>query len=515
MAVRLLHRCIVDARGASQCKLGSARAEDHAFEYSPFPPQREFLEYMDGHRPGRPAEAMCVWPRRHGKDLTGLEHLLVKAHDTVGAYWHALPTYEQARKSCWTAFRNDLHKRLMDSVFPREIVLRPREWAPEASMLVELRNGSIVQFVGADSIDSIVGAGISGLNASEYSLWRPNAYDLIRPMLRESGGWTAFFMTPRGHNHAWRQYQLMRADPRKFVSHRDIFTFGKYTPEAARALIEDELRSGMLPELVRQEYMTDFAAAMVGSYWGDVLEALEKHGSLGDFPHAAGPAFVSFDLGVSDSTAVWAYVPTAGGADFVAHYENHSKPAMHYLTVLRQWARPPPEGLGLSYRGATMWLPHDARARTFVTGESVAERMVALEKELGLGFAQVDIAPELGRLEGIESARALLIGETRIHRRCDEVGGPFGRSGTEALRQYHRNYDEKRKVFMNEPEHDWSSHTADAFRYAAVSMRISRQRMQAAVPKPRPTMPSRQVYIGMLPPLDEAPRRRRERWGSR
>src|SRR5574341_530909 len=287
----------------------------HEGEYVPFDFQAEFLEYMDGHRPERRAEAMCVWPRRHGKDLTGLQHLLTKAHDKVGMYWHALPTYEQARKSCWTAYRNDLGKRLMDSVFPREIVRRPAEWAPEASMVVELRNGSMVQFVGADSIDSVVGAGILGLNASEYSLWHPTAYDLIRPMLRESGGWAAFFMTPRGHNHARRQSELMRRDPRKFVSHKDVFSAGKYTPEAARALIEDELRSGMLPELVRQEYMTDFAAAMVGSYWGDAMELLEKRGSLGKFEHSAGPAFVSWDLGMSDAFAMWAYVPTAAGAD--------------------------------------------------------------------------------------------------------------------------------------------------------------------------------------------------------
>ncbi len=488
------------------------RVRGHDFAFQPYEPQQEFLEYMGTHSPEHQVEAMCVWPRRHGKDLTGLNSLLEKAHEQVGAYWHGLPTYEQARKSCWNAFRNDVSQRLMDNVFPRELVRRPNEWAPNGEMFVELRNGSLVQFVGADSIDSIVGAGIRGLNASEFSLWKPGAYDLIRPMLRESKGWAAFFMTPRGHNHAWRKYQLMRADRRKFVSHKDIFTFGKYTREAAESLIRDELASGMLPELVRQEYMTDFSAAMVGSYWGDAIELLEKRGALAEFEHGRERVFVSWDLGISDMFSMWAYVITRTGVDYVAHYENHSKPLLHYLHQLALWAQPPPAGLGFSYRGGTLWLPHDARARTLVTGESVAEKTVQLVRDLNLGFSQVDITPDIGRIEGIEAARGLLLADgTRIHPRCNDTS-EFGRNGIEALRQYHRNYDEGRRVFMNEPEHDWSSHSADAFRYSAVSMRISRRRAEEATPRARPTSPSRQIFVGVAPPLpdreERKPRRR-------
>jgi hypothetical protein len=43
--------------------------------------------------------------------------------------------------------------------------------------------------------------------------------------------------------------------------------------------------------------------------------------------------------------------------------------------------------------------------------------------------------------------------------------------GLEALRQYRTEFDEKLKVFKNTPKHDWTSHTADAFRYAAMAWR--------------------------------------------
>ena len=45
------------------------------------------------------------------------------------------------------------------------------------------------------------------------------------------------------------------------------------------------------------------------------------------------------------------------------------------------------------------------------------------------------------------------------------------REGLEALRQYRADYDEKKRVFRDEPRHDWTSHTADAFRYMAMAWR--------------------------------------------
>jgi len=47
--------------------------------------------------------------------------------------------------------------------------------------------------------------------------------------------------------------------------------------------------------------------------------------------------------------------------------------------------------------------------------------------------------------------------------RCDH--------GIEALRSYHREYDDKNLVWKGRPSHDWSSHSADSFRYLAVGYR--------------------------------------------
>lgn len=445
--------------------------------YTPFPFQAEFLDAWQRHSYERPARAMAVWPRRHGKDLTALHGLLEMAHDRVGMYWHGLPVYEQARKAVWTAFRTDTGQRLMDNVFPKEVVRRPTEWAPNGEMTVELRNGSIINFVGSDSVDHLVGAGLAGLTCSEFGLWRPTAYDLLRPILREAHAWATFIFTPRGHNHAWKLYQKAKTNPRWFLSHKTIYDAGRYTKAEADAILAEEREEGMLEELIQQEYLTDFTAANVGSYWGNLLAELERRGALADFEHERDGIWAAFDLGISDSTAIWAFRVTDDGADFVAHYEASSQPLSHYFDKLEEWEKK----LGFRYAGVI--LPHDAKARTVQTGLSVYDQFLAR-----YGAGRLHLIPPLDVLDGIQAVRRLLQQNVRFHPRCNE------RDGIEAIRQYHRTYDEARKVFLLHPEHDWSSHSADALRYAALSMDVIRGRQARArekkliVPAPKMTM---------------------------
>jgi hypothetical protein len=45
------------------------------------------------------------------------------------------------------------------------------------------------------------------------------------------------------------------------------------------------------------------------------------------------------------------------------------------------------------------------------------------------------------------------------------------KDGIEALRQYRADFDEKTRAFKDTPKHDWTSHTADAFRYLCMAWR--------------------------------------------
>jgi phage terminase large subunit len=423
--------------------------------FTPRPYQRRFMAHLDGG--GK--RAACVWHRRAGKDLVSLHQMCKMAHERKGVYWHLLPTYRQAKKALWQGFTKDGRK-IIDTVFPSAIVKRKNE----SEMLVELRCGSLIQLVGSDTVDNLVGAGPVGVTFSEYSISRPKAWDFIRPMLAENGGWASFIYTPRGNNHGKKLYDVARKHPDEWYCELlTILQSGAFANP--QGILDEERASGMPEPLVRQEYLCDFTAALVGAVWGDLLEGVEARGGLEDFQHERDAVFTSWDLGISDATSIWFWRLREGGVEFVDTYRAHGKPISHFLDVLEEKATTQ------RYRYVKHWLPHDARARTLATGTSVLEQMVA---RLG---SNVAIGPALSLMDGIQAGRWLLQQEgTRFHPRCGE--------GIEALRQYHYEYDEDRKTFGSKPEHDWSSHDADAFRYAAVVVRATEMLQRKEAPKP-------------------------------
>jgi phage terminase large subunit len=412
------------------------------------PYQRRPMAYFDGG--GR--RAITVWHRRGGKDLTGMHQLCKMAHQRVASYWHIFPTAEQGRKAIWTEFTKD-GERIMEQVFPRAIRKTPREWAPQAEMVVELKCGSIYRVLGSDRIE-VVGAGPAGVLFSEYSVAKPRTWDLIRPMLREKDGWAWFNFTPRGKNHAWKLLEMARGNPEWFVDVKTLYETRAYDPDRT---IEEERASGMPEDLIAQEYLCDFSAANVGSFWGTQITQLERRGGVCAFePPGRDDVFTNWDLGKADDTAIWWWRPRPGGVDVLDHYASHGEEVAHYFDVLESRA----ERHGWRYR--RHWLPHDARAKTLATRTSVLDQF--MERYPG----RVAVVPDMLLLDGIASARRLLGSEgLRIHKRCSEAASPKDCDGLEALRAYHREWDDEKKCFREKPVHDWSSHTADSFRYLA------------------------------------------------
>jgi phage terminase large subunit len=413
----------------------------HEFEARHY--QARYMGFLDngGKR------AMCVWHRRAGKDLVALHQTCKMAHERKGVYWHSLPTYRQAKKALWDGFTKD-GKKIIDAVFPPAIVARKNE----SEMLVELKCGSVIQLVGSDTIDRLVGAGPVHVTFSEFALCRPSSWDLVRPMLRENGGSASFITTPRGKNHAHKLWEMAKANPQWFSESLSIFESGAF--ENPQSVIDEERAEGMDESLIRQEYLCDWTAANVGSVWGDLLEALEKHGSVTDFGHETDGIFTSWDLGFTDSTAIWFWRVSGDGVDVVDWYEAHGQPLSHYFDVLEEKA----ERCG--YRYVKHWLPHDARAKTLATGSSILDQFMHR-----FGGSGVAIGPALSLLDGVQAVRWLLQKQTRIHTRCGE--------GLEALRAYRYEYDEDKKTFTRKPLHDWSSHSADGFRYLACVAKAS------------------------------------------
>ena len=142
---------------------------------------------------------ILVHPRRTGKDILSWNLLICKAMQKPALYYYIAPYYNQVRQIIWEGFAED--RRFLDYI-PRELISNKTK----LDMRIDLANGSQIKLQGSDAIDRIVGTNPYGIVFTEYSLHKPEAWDLMRPVLAENGGWALFNGTPRGLNHLYELY---------------------------------------------------------------------------------------------------------------------------------------------------------------------------------------------------------------------------------------------------------------------------------------------------------------------
>ena len=401
------------------------------------PYQKPVVRYFD--QGGK--RASLIWHRRSGKDRTMLNVICRQAMKRVGLYWHALPTHKQARKVVWDNLTKD-GVRLMDATFPAGM----RHSTNETEMKITLKNGSVVQLVGADNFDSLIGANPVGIVFSEYAVTHPRAWDLMRPIIVENDGWAAFVTTPRGYNGAFKVHEAMKANPDCYTSLLTIKDTGVMSDEQ----VQEEIRQGMPEELARQEFYCDFSAANVGAILGRYVEEADKSGRLTLDPvwdMDGAPIVVTSDIGFRDTAAWWFWQVQPGGFALVDYDEDNGMDAEEWIERLRQ--KP--------WKLDKIYLPHDARAKTFQSRHSVVEQF------LSSGIAPVKIAPAMKTQDKINAARSVLP-------RC-RFDAAACAQGIIALREWSFKYDEERKTFSKEPDHNFASHGADAFCYGAAMLR--------------------------------------------
>lgn len=392
------------------------------------PPQKRLMGYFDngGLRAG------ACWPRRYGKDLTMVHQTVKMMFERPGMYFHMLPNHKQARKVIWDGFDNQGQK-ILDVAMPRAL----REDTNKTEMKITLRNGAIWQLVGSDYYDSIIGSNPYGLVMSEAALSDPRAWPLFRPILAGNGGWAAFISTPRGYNWFHGIMELAKGSDHWFHSHLTV----NDTRHIADSVLADE-RAEMPDELYRQEYDCDFSAANVGAIFGKYIEQAEKQGRIGPVDVRGGEVWVTSDIGYRDKAAFVWWRRMRGGCE-IFHYDDGSgMDAEEWITRLR--AQPAAEKL---------ILPHDARAKTFQSKRSVVETFLLDPPWDG---CEIRVNPQRAKKDSINAGRVML---RNIRISSADVCKPF----LMAMRAYSFKYDEETKTFSSEPEHNWSSHGADAY----------------------------------------------------
>jgi len=353
-----------------------------------------------------------------------------------------LPTATQARKAVWDAISANGQK-VLDQVFPRSL----REATNASEMKISLKCGSVWQLVGSDNYNNLVGANPVGVVFSEYALADPAAWDYVRPILAENGGWAIFIFTPRGRNHGYHLLEMARQNPEWYaeVLSVDDTRRADGSPVISAAAIDEDRRAGMAEEMLRQEYWCSFDAALVGAYYGKAMEIARKEGRIASVPwEPQVPVETWWDLGVGDSTSIWFAQRIGTEIRLIDYLEASGEGLPYYVEALK--AKPYHYGRHLA--------PHDIEVRELGTGKS--RRETALR--LGIRF---EVAPSQSLEDGIEATRAMIPMCWFDQQNCAR--------GIEALCQYRKEWNTKTRDFKPTPLHDWSSHAADAFRYGAVA----------------------------------------------
>jgi hypothetical protein len=405
--------------------------------------QRPAWDYLEAG--GKHAE--LIYHRRAGKDEIALHRGAVAAFERVANYWHMLPEYSQARKAIWESTNPHTGKRRIDEAFPHEIRSRTRE----QEMAITFVNGSSWQVVGSDNYNSLVGSAPAGIVYSEWALANPSARAYLRPIIAENNGWQIFITTPRGRNHAYTTFKAAEKTLGAFAQKLSVIDTKVLTPER----LEEEKRSYIAEfgddygqAMFEQEYLCSFDAAIMGAYYGSQIRSAEQEGRICRVEYdPSKPVHTAWDLGYSDDTSIWFYQVIAGEIHILKYYGANGRTMDDYIDYVKSQG----------YRYGTHWLPHDARAKTLASGGKSIQEMAWH----AFGTSNVRIVPSLSLQDGIQAVRAML---PRAWFDKD-----LTEDGIEALAQYQRLWDDKRKAFMDRPRHDWTSHAADAIRMLAIA----------------------------------------------
>lgn len=402
--------------------------------FQPRPYQLPILDAIENKAYKR---VLAILPRRAGKDITAFNLCIRACLRKTCVIYYIFPTYSQAKKVIWDSITNT-GARILDYI-PDEVV----DTRNAQEMKIRFKNGSLLQLVGSDNYDSLMGTNPQGVVFSEYSLQDPRAYQYIRPILTANNGWALFLSTPRGKNHLWELYQIAQNSPEWFCYRLTV----EDTGHIPLYEIEKEKADGLMSDdLIQQEYYCSFTMGVEGAYYAKYLDMLRVKGQIGSVPWEPGfKVHTAWDLGVRDSTSIIFFQTIGQTVRIIDCYENSKQGLEHYVKVIEQ--KPYTYGKHIA--------PHDIKVREFGSGMSRIEKA----RQLGIPFT---IAGHICLEDGIEAVRSTFSKIWIDDKACAPL--------IKALENYRQEWDARRKVYKNHPLHDWSSHWADAMRYLCISL---------------------------------------------
>lgn len=335
-------------------------------------------------------------------------------------------------------------------------------WEVQKEIIRNTKTGSEIYFKGlhnnSQSIKSF--EGVDWCWVEEAQSVSADSINTLIPTIRKPGSrfyWTFNPLTE--HDPVW---ELVAGKP-------DANTYvKKVNSDAIEELLSPEIiaeREKMRrdnPELFAHVWLGEPLTSRTGSVFGTQIARAEQDGRIGSVPYdASAGVYAVFDLGISDSTAIWWYQLIGKEIHLIDYYENSGEELGHYISMLHN----------KGYNYTTIYLPHDAKQRELQTGKT---RVEFFEQN---GFHNIEVLRPTNFNLGDDDIN--LIARPAFSRVW--IDREKCQRGLECLRAYHYEYDEKNKLLKSRPEHDWSSHASSAFIYAMMAATESSEAMQLKV----------------------------------
>jgi hypothetical protein len=388
---------------------------------------------------------LLVCHRRFGKTVFAINELIkqaAKCDKKMPRYAYVAPYYKQAKQIAWDYLKD----------FTRPI---PGIKINESELRVDFPWGARIQLFGADSPDSMRGLYLDGVVLDEYADMSPRIFsEVIRPALSDREGGAIFIGSAKGGTPFYDLWERVKDDPDWFVK--------VYPASETKVIPEAELSDAkkiMDEDEYNQEYECSWTASIKGAYYGKQLAEAQEQDRIGKVPYDPRlPVQTAWDLGVGDSTAIWFFQVLGQEVRIIDYHEDSGEGLPYYAKILDQ----------RGYKYGDHWAPHDIQVRELGSGKSRIETA----KMLGIQFR---IVPNLSIDDGINAVRNTIPRCWIDAKKCE--------LGLQALRNYRKEFDDRRQEYKPRPLHDWSSHAADAFRYLAVGLKDRQKAKSTPQPK--------------------------------
>lgn len=389
-------------------------------------------------------------------------------------YGHILPLLGQAKSVAWEPLKriaaavpgHKTNESELSIKYPRLSAFPNRTTVPRRGPINPDAHSATVRLFGADNPDAFRGLPFSGVSYDEYSQHPPNIHgEVVSKGLADHLGYGIFAGTIKGKNQLFRTYQVAKTNAHWFALWQDVDTTlateeGATITAIRRSMQDDreQIQQGLMTQAeYDQEWYLSPTAAIKGAYYGKELDAAIRERRVGAVPYdPALRVHDVWDLGKGSKMAVGLFQRFGRSVQMIDYVQGTESDGIPQ--VIKQLQEKP-------YIWGKHFAPHDVRATDLSTGKT------RLETAAGLGW-RFEIVAEMGVDDGINAGRLLWprlwVDETKCQLFLDAIG------------QYRQEWVEKLGMFRDVPLHDWTSHPADMFRYAA----IAEEQMTNEKPKP-------------------------------